>query len=200
MSFVIPTGTPITPTGWTGTNPIARVYLPIQAEGTSWLQFKVSKMGDPEAIHIPHIDFHGFYGTPVNKFAMGVPQEYSTPDNEFPWTNPIDTLWLESVNVTGRTWQLLNWSDVDGSGNLSATDLINMTDIETGDFWAFQVEEIWQTWHTVDIYQVSMKVKFIEELPPIPEFPLGPMLILAIAPAILITYLWKIRKKGWVKR
>jgi hypothetical protein len=195
ISFSIPTDNPLVDYGLNGTYPIARIYfVPLVEDGFCWLTYKLTKLSAPGGIPIPHMDFHSFYGIlPVNTFLTGW-----VPENSFPWTDPIGTSWEEQYNITGRTWQLLNWSDVDASGDLSATDLINMTDVDTGSFWAFEVQDIWET--DDPEMNVFMILTFTEELPPIPEFPWGLMLMIAIAPAIPIVYLWRTRRKGWVKK
>ena len=194
MSYTIPISDGLSSTGVTGNLSICRIYFRVDSGMTasdySFLTFSVSLLGDPTAGRIAHGEYHGLYGTPpATKHMFGW-----IPTSEFPYDAPISTHWVELWPEPGREWHLSSWEE-NTDGRLGPSDQIDMTMEEppTGAVWWFHVDETWESNADPDI-KVYMICTFKYE-EPIPEFPLGLGLMMALAPAIPIVYLWRTRKK-----
>ncbi|MFQ5822293.1 MAG: hypothetical protein ACE5I5_20145 [Candidatus Heimdallarchaeota archaeon] len=125
-------------------------------------------------------------------------------------TSPYETMYFDSspawasdpfMNVTGTDWHELwpqycdwwtleGWID-NGDGVLSASDQIYMINIGTGEDLWFHVEWVNPTPGAGD----GGADLIVTTIPPVPEFPLGIGLMIMLAPAIPIGYLWRLRKK-----
>jgi hypothetical protein len=120
-----------------------------------------------------------------------------TPDRAFfgltKSASAIGSEWHELWPVYSQNWQITSHEDTDGDGELDVSENFNMTNLETGEVKWFHVD-----WLNPDPVPGDGKADLIvTEIPlPIPEFPLGLGIIMTIAPAIPIIYLW--RKRKWV--
>lgn len=110
-----------------------------------------------------------------------LPDEVYTPIKE-----PVCTQWHELYPDYCRRYHLTDWEDTgpDNPGELGVSDQIQLTDKETGEAAWYHVDDI-----CTDIVVTPEPGKIV------PEFPLGIGLMIAIAPAIPIVYLWRTRKK-----
>jgi len=113
------------------------------------------------------------------------------------WTSPLGSDWLElwpGSDMPGVEiwWTLESWEDNgEPTGELSASDQIDMINLDTGEKWWFHVE-----WVNPTPVASDGKTDMIGEIKPVvPEFPLGVGLMIAIAPAIPIVYLLRTRRK-----
>ncbi len=105
--------------------------------------------------------------------------------------NPLGSDWHELWPQYCDWWTLESWVD-NGDGILSASDQIDMTNIGTGEHVDFHID--WLNPTPIPGDGKKDMVVIIKE-PPVPEFPLGLGLLMLMAPAIPIVYLWRIRKK-----
>ena len=195
LGYYISTTIPIVDAGYNGTYPIARIYFAVlDAAGYSWLTYTMTKLIAPAGLYMPHMNWHGVYGTPPATSHLLQWKSLS----EFPWADPVCTDWVEIYPLAGREWHL---SSVEEPWDppLKASDQIDMTSPEhPGEVWWFHVDEIWEILHdptpgAPDPYSVTMILSF--KYKEVPEFPLGVGLMMMLAPAIPIVYLWRTRKK-----
>ena len=107
------------------------------------------------------------------------PPEY--PD--WPIGDPSGTIWHEIYPDYCRVFVITSWED-NGDTVFGVSDQI--------DFEYFDDPGVT---HWAHIDDVTTDILVSEKPPPIPEFPLGLGLMMAIAPAIPIVYLWRTRKK-----
>ena len=134
----------------------------------------------------------GWYvGETPYKVIMG---EVADP---FDPADPIGSIWHELWPNYSEEWVLESW-DENGSpgtpGVLDASDQIDMRN-STGHVVWFHVD-----WLNTEPVGGDGKADMTATVkPPVPEFPLGLGLMLAIAPAIPIVYLWRTRKKVGTK-
>jgi hypothetical protein len=193
----IPVADPLLTVGVSGDSAVARIYFMLNDDGSglpvdpnfSWLRFTLSLVGDPEATKISHTVYNGYYGTPPeNSYMMGsaaVPRPES-----FPYGNPVSTNWVEEYPDFGDAWHLTNWNDIDESSLLNAGDTLILTPTtppgEEGEFTPLQ---IWECDADPNTFV------FMILLGPVPEFPLGLGLVLGLAPAILVIYIWRTRPR-----
>lgn len=119
-----------------------------------------------------------------------------TPDITFfdltAWgTSVIGSHWHELSPEPCREWRIDSHEDTDADGELDPSEQIDMTRL---------IDE-YKAWYHVEWVnpdpvpgdgKADLIVKFKKE---VPEFPLGVVLMMAIAPAIPIVYLWRTRKK-----
>ena len=111
--------------------------------------------------------------------------------------NPIGSKWHELWPEPCREWSLDSWEDNgeppgEPDGILDPSDQIDMTRLVDGYKAWYHVE--WVNPEPVEgDGKADLIVKFKKE---VPEFPLGVGLMIALAPAIPIVYLWRTRKKG----
>lgn len=107
-----------------------------------------------------------------------------------PFMNPMYTDWHELWPTYCEMWSIEDWVD-NTDEVLSESDQIYMVNIGTGeDLWC-HVE--WVNPSPVAGDGGTDLIVTVKEV--VPEFPLGVVLMMAIAPAIPIVYLWRIRKK-----
>ena len=105
---------------------------------------------------------------------------------EEPMGDPIGTVWHQIYPEYSREFVITSWIDNDGSGTFNPSDQFDFEYFEEGVIY----------WAHLD--SVSTDIILSQKGPPekpVPEFPLGLGLMMAIAPAIPILYLWRIRKK-----
>ena len=196
----IPVADPLVSTGLDGDLAVARIYFMINEDpdnlgfpmppNFSWLRFTLSLVGDPEATKIPHSVYNGFYGTPPeNSYVMGSSVPKGTP---FPYGATIGTTWFEEYPFPefGFEWQLTTWND-NGDTLLGFGDDLLLTHTtppgpERGPFTPLQIWEC-DADPTTFVFMIS--------LGPVPEFPLGVGLVLGLAPAILVIYIWRTRPR-----
>ena len=105
--------------------------------------------------------------------------------------DPLHSDWHELYPTYCDWWTLESWLD-NGDGILSASDQIDMDNTDNpGEHLDFHVEWVNPT-PVADDGKTDMIVE-IKEI--VPEFPLGVGLMMALAPAIPIVYLWRRHKK-----
>lgn len=193
----IPVADPLLTTGVSGDSAVARIYFMLNDDGFglpvdpnfSWLRFTMSLVGDPDATKISHSVYNGYYGTPEdNTYLVGsfpVPR----PD-PFPYGTPTSTNWVEEYPTFGNVWHLTAWTDNDDTV-LGAGDHTDMTPTappgET--LGNCPVIQVWECFADPDTYA------FMIFLGPVPEFPLGIGVVLGLAPAILVIYIWRTRPR-----
>jgi len=204
LDFSIPVADPLVATGQTGNFAIARIFFLVLDDGGgvnpmppnfSWLRLTVSFMGDNEAAKMPHHVYNGYYGTPPEtSYLMG--SEPIPKPGVYPYENPISTQWIEEFPTFGNRWHLTSWntpaSPDNGNGYLDPSDQIDMTLIDppTGDNPNFHVDQIWECDADPETF-----VFMILTIKTIPEFPFGIGIVLIIAPATALIYVWRTHKK-----
>lgn len=191
ISYSIPISDPLVTTGASGNLTLARIYFRVDAgqdaSDYSFLTFSVSLLGDPSANPIPHTVHHGCYGTP----PAGTHLLAYVPTSELNWTDPVCSWWVEDCPEPGAEWHLTSWEDNE-DGSLSASDQIDMLpEPPDGYKYWYHVESAAVVTPTGNPYMI-VKFKYSEE---VPEFPLGLGLLMVIALAVPIVYLWRTRKK-----
>jgi len=108
--------------------------------------------------------------------------------NTFELTNPVGSTWHEILPTWCNQYTLTSWLDDNSNGVLDVPDRVALTKDTTVTGW--QVDWINPTPTAGDArWDLIMKTSVI------PEFPLGIEILLTIAPAIPIVYLWRTRKK-----
>lgn len=150
------------------------------------------------------LDIQAIYTTPdgIDHFVDVMDDGYyiGVPEPEQMYVDLISTLdvaapqgskWLELWDTYGTSYTLTTWKDVDASGTLTATDIIALTNDEGGEVTGWTVNWLNPSPISGD-GKSDMTLLFT---PDVPEFPLGLGVIMAIAPAIPILYLWRTRKK-----
>lgn len=118
---------------------------------------------------------------------------HAEPDESLPlrvegfMENPLGSYWHQIYPDYSRQFKITSWID-NGDGTFGASDQFDFEyEDEPGvPYWA-HLDAV-----TTDII-ISQKGDPWPE--PVPEFPLGMALMIAIAPAIPILYLWRLRKK-----
>jgi hypothetical protein len=196
ISYTIPIANPLSGTGVSGNYPIARLYFitttGIPSDWYSWFRFTVSFMGDNEATKLSHNVYHGSYGTlPALTYLVG--SDPVQKPSLFPYENPISTHWTEEFPNPGDTWHLTSWTDNGVPPYvLDASDQIDMTPVvPSGPVQWFHVDQIWEC--DADPNTFAFMILTWKE-GPVPEFPLGLGILMMIAPATAVIYLWR-RKK-----
>jgi len=101
-----------------------------------------------------------------------------------PITEPVSTQWHELYPEYCTRYHLAEWEDTGEDGELNPSDQIYLVDKETGV----------GAWYHVDDVSTDIIVKPQPGVP-VPEFPLGIGLLMTLALAIPIVYLWRNRKK-----
>lgn len=104
--------------------------------------------------------------------------------------DPTDSEWHELNPTFCQVWRMMSFID-NGDLGLSASDQIDMENIGTGEHVDFHVDEV--ILPPVPNDGESDILVTVKE--PTPEFPLGTGLMIMIAAAIPIMYLWRTRKK-----
>jgi hypothetical protein len=198
----IPVADPYVTTGLTGKFAVARIYFMVNDDGSglpvapnfSWLRLTVSLMGDPGAGKISHRVYDGYYGTlPENTYVASW-----VPASLFPYDHPISTDWVEQFPHPDSRWHLTSWED-NGDLVLSASDQIDMTPTTPpGPVQWFHVDQIWQSDTGIGGDQEVHMILMYK--PTVPEFPLGIGILLGLAPAIPLIYLWRTRPKRRVQK
>jgi hypothetical protein len=117
-----------------------------------------------------------------------------TRDNLDYSENPIGTTWYQIYPEFNRTFEITSWDDnsgapdTPGNGVFDPSDQFDFVYEDDGATYNAHLDDV-----TIDLI-LSFKYKEV-----FPEFPLGIGLMLAIAPAIPIVYLWRTRKKVTAK-
>ncbi len=110
-------------------------------------------------------------------------------------TDPLYSDWHELWPTYCDDWTLESYFD-NGDTVLSESDQIDMDNIDTGEHLDFHVGWLNPT-PVADDGRTDMVVE-IKEI--VPEFPLGVGLMMALAPAIPIVYLWRRQKNSFPLR
>jgi len=185
---------PLIDTGWNGSGPLGRVYFATMADPAfTWLTLSKMKISPPTGDTFLHTDHHGCYGTPPTGEHL-LSLQYTGV--EFNWSDPVCTYWTEDVNETGTVWHLASWED-NGDERFTPSDQIDMLpEPPDGYKYWYHVDVTGVVTPSGNVYMiVTYKTK--EETP---EFPLGLGLLMVIALAIPIVYLWRTRKNLWRTR
>ena len=103
--------------------------------------------------------------------------------------DPIGSYWHQIYPDYSRRFKITSWED---NGN-QVFDVSDQFDFE------YEDEPGVTYWAHLDAVSTDLIWSFKDKEPPTPEFPLGLTLILAIAPAIPIAYLWRLKKKVTAK-
>jgi len=110
--------------------------------------------------------------------------------NTFEPTNPVGSTWHEILPTWSNEYTLTAWLDANTNGALDVPDKVALTKDATETWW--QVDWINPSPGAGDArWDLIMK----SVPPPVPEFPLGLGIIMAMAPAIPVLYLWRTRKR-----
>jgi hypothetical protein len=196
----IPTTNPLYLTGMTGNFAVARIYFTVNSDGAdppmpvapnfSWLRLSISFMGDPEANKIPHHVYNGYYGTPPETSYMIGSEPIPVP-NVYPYEHPISSNWIEEFPNFGNRWHLASFID-NGDMGLNPSDQIDMVQIDppVPGNPDFHVDQIWECNADPQTF-----VFMILTIKTIPEFPFGIGIVLIIAPATALIYVWRTRRK-----
>jgi hypothetical protein len=190
-SYGIDTASALVDIGFKGSSAVYRIYFMVDGGGGgagaySWLLWTVTKPIAPAGRYIPHAEYPGVYGTPPADLHLF--QEVGSPED------PISTNWVRVSPADYTEWHLSSWEDtsVPPDGKLSVSDTIDMTPLAGGEKKWYHVESL----STSDLGGgVTKRTIDCRERPPVPEFPLGLGIIMMLAPAIPIVYLWRTRKK-----
>ena len=134
---------------------------------------------------------HGYYNAETPDRI-----EFDSSPGWDPLMNPMHTDWHELWPNWCDWWTLESWEDNgvppgEPDGVLDPSDQIDMLHAPEGTKWWFHVE-----WVNPNPIPNDGKADLICTVKPVPEFPLGVGLMIALAPAIPIVYLWRTRKKG----
>ncbi len=151
---------------------------------TGWMHFF-----HVDAITITiHWTWKEYEGGPLTEFnGSAEPPEIHYLD--YPMGDPIGTYWHEIYPEYSRWLNITSWEDTDGHGTFNVSDQFD-----------FEYLDDPGTVHWAHLDYVSTDIILSKKpIDPvwrgIPEFPLGLGLMIAIAPAIPIVYLWRTRKK-----
>jgi len=107
--------------------------------------------------------------------------------NSFEPTNPVGSTWHEILPTWCNQYTLTSWLDDNSNGVLDVPDRVALTKDTTVIWW--QVDWINPTPTSGDAKWDLIMITAV------PEFPLGIEILLVIAPAIPIVYVWRTRKK-----
>jgi hypothetical protein len=130
--------------------------------------------------------------TPTDPAELGDGEPYE------PHEIPVEPGATEIPDILGTTWHqiypdycrefvITSHDDTDGDGALDPS--------EQFDFVYQDDETETPVWAHLDSITTDLILSFKEKEPPVPEFPLGIGLILAIVPIIPVIYLWRKREK-----
>jgi hypothetical protein len=108
--------------------------------------------------------------------------------------SPIGSHWHELLPTYSQQWDLTSWED-DGDGVLDASDQVDLTQ-------TLGSEPGTVLWGHVDWLNPTpipgdglTDMILLKKEGPIPEFPLGLSIMMMIAPAIAVAYLWQTHRK-----
>jgi hypothetical protein len=140
----------------------------------------------PDGIdHYVDVMGDGFYGAVITDvFAMDLTSTFNP-------ASPVGSTWEEKWPKEGHQYTINGWTDTNATGGLNGGDSISMLNATSGGTDYFDV--LWINPQPVRDCRYDLILK--KKAPPVPEFPLGVGLLMAIAPAIPIAYLWRTRKK-----
>ena len=133
-------------------------------------------------IHFSYKDGPPPDGVPTGELGDAEPVEPHLLDEAM--SNPIGSTWHMIYPDYSKEFVITSWVD-NGDGVFSESDQF--------DFEFF--DEVGTHWAHLDSVTTDLILSFKSKEPGIPEFPLGLGLMMAIAPAIPIVYLWRTRKK-----
>jgi hypothetical protein len=205
----IPVTDPLYLTGMTGDFAVSRIYFVINDDGSgfpvepnfSWLRLAISFMGDPEAGKLAHSVYNGYYGTltPANYDEVPSPGLVGSPAiptaESFPYGAPVSTNWFVQFphQLDDNAWHITGWTD-NGVEGLDAGDALEMerTTSPGSPPKSFIVTEIWEC--NADPNKYVFMILYGD----FPEFPLGIGILLGLAPAIPVIYLWRRRPRKQV--
>jgi hypothetical protein len=128
----------------------------------------------------------GFYGASItDEFDMDL-------DGELNPTDPVGSSWIETWPKSNRLYTINGWTDSNATGGLDATDSISMLNQTSGGTDYFDVLWVNPTPTSND----GRNDLILKKKPgPVPEFPLGIELLLALAPMIALIHLWRTRPR-----
>jgi hypothetical protein len=128
----------------------------------------------------------GFYGASItDEFNMDLT---STID----LANPVGSAFSETWPVGSRMYSINGWTDTNATGGLNSGDSISMLNATSGSTDYFDV----LFGNIAPTSNDGRNDLILKKKPgPVPEFPLGIELLIALAPMIAIVYLWRTRPK-----
>jgi len=138
---------------------------------------------DGEDHYVDILDDGYYIATTPKKIMLDAGGAYDPAD-------PMFSDWHELWPDYSHWWTLESWVD-NGDGVLSESDQIDMDNIVTGEHLDFHVDWI----DPAGIPGDGKKDMMVTEKEIVPEFPLGTGLMIMIAAAIPIVYLWRTRRK-----
>ena len=133
-------------------------------------------------IHFSYKDGPPPEGVPTGELGDAEPMEPLLFDEAM--TSPIGSTWHMIYPDYSKEFVITSWVD-NGDDVFSESDQF--------DFEFF--DEVGTHWAHLDSVTTDLILSFKSKEPAIPEFPLGLGLMMALAPAIPIVYLWRTRKK-----
>lgn len=105
--------------------------------------------------------------------------------------DPMGTTWHQIYPEFCRTFEITSWDDNSGEPDTPGNQVF-----DPSDQFDFVYEDDGTTYNAhLDSVTIDIVLSFKSKEPGVPEFPLGLGLMLAIAPAIPIAYLWRLRRK-----
>ncbi len=134
-------------------------------------------------VDVVTVTIHWTFKAPDAGLGAAEPAERT----EFDIGDPIGTAWHQIYPEYSQEFVITSWEDNNANGVFGVSDQFDFEYFGEGvTYWA-HLDDV-----TTDIF---LSQKGEPEPPPIPEFPLGLGLMVAMAPAIPIVYLWRTRKK-----
>jgi len=133
------------------------------------------------------VTIHWTFKTPVTGLGDGEPYEphsVEAVENSIP--NPIGSTWHQLYPDYCREFVITSHEDTNEDGALDPSEQFD---------FQYQDEPGVTYWAHLDSITTDLILSFKEKEPPVPEFPLGIGLIMAIAPMIPVIYLWR-RKRA----
>jgi len=132
------------PVGFTGSEPVVRIYFMVVAEARSPLHFTKDILSTITGARIEHTLTDGLYAGPQYLSATANPLP-SFNYVQIDLANPIGTKWHEIFPEYSRVRILTSWTD-NGDGILSASDQIDMTNETEWTYW-YHVDAVMTTIH-----------------------------------------------------
>jgi len=119
--------------------------------------------------------------------------EPELPMTEMPTGTPEGTRWHQIYPVYSRWFTITSWTD---SGAISGKfDPSDSFDFQYDDEYVEPPGVTPTHWAHLDVVSTDIIISQKPPVPPVPEFPLGIGVLMALAPMIPIIYLWRTRPK-----
>jgi hypothetical protein len=140
------------------------------------------------ADHYVDIMDDGYYGAQItDEFGMDLTSTLDPVD-------PVGSTWVEKWpnDSDSRAYTINGWTDTNATGALNSGDKISVLNATSGG--TDYLDVLWANIPPTSNdgrYDLVLKTG----VPPVPEFPLGIELLIALAPMIAVVYLWRTRPK-----